>query len=72
MLHFTFQFIFYILCLNFSVNVECIESETTIVGIVRNLSVTVFQDNVFNNSGIFKFNISWLPPENGKSPTSYR
>ncbi|XP_051162990.1 receptor-like tyrosine-protein kinase kin-16 isoform X2 [Leptopilina boulardi] len=67
------ELIFYTLFVIFNGhNVKCYQNKSITVGIVRNLSVTVFQDREFNNSDILKFNISWLPPVNDKkSPTSY-
>ena len=54
------------------VRVQCIKNQDS-VGIIRNLTVSIFQDNLVENkiAGL-KFNISWLPPTIGKPPTSYR
>lgn len=55
-----------------AVRVYCSKNQNT-VGIIRNLTVSCFQDNAVENKiGGLKFNISWLPPANGKPPSSYR
>jgi len=46
---------------------------TKFAGIVENITVYVLEDkSYFKNDNILKLNISWMPPNGGKQPSSYR
>lgn len=53
-----------------------VESAAEFVGIVQNLSVKALQDDRYikNNDTYksLKLNISWLPPNSNRQPSSYR
>ena len=60
----------YLILINSNVSVECMKNQNN--SSVRNLSVSIFQDQASNKIGTLKFNISWLPPPSSNLPSSYR
>jgi len=46
---------------------------TKFAGMVENITVYVLEDkSYFKSNNVLKLNISWLPPNGGKQPSSYR
>nr|XP_031830019.1 receptor-type tyrosine-protein kinase FLT3-like [Nomia melanderi] len=52
---------------------QCAKNGVEFAGAVRNLSATVLQDEKYSNN-VYKFlklNVSWLPPDSVRQPSSY-